>query len=64
MVPEDYQAWPDPERQRPEDLMPLIRPWPEAETRCWQVSDRVNASRTDDEDLILPVLDTDTSDVK
>jgi len=46
--PEDYGRWLDPEALRPEDLRPLLRPYPAREMTSHAVSTPVNSPAHDD----------------
>jgi len=49
---EDYAAWLAPEEQKPENLLPMLQPYPSEEMRAWPVSTAVNSPRNDAPELI------------
>ena len=48
LEPGDYDLWLDPQVSDPEQLEPLLRPYPAAEMTSHAVSSRVNSPRNDD----------------
>lgn len=55
LSPDDYDAWLDPETRDPEDLLPLLVPYPSESMRAHPVSTRVNAPANDDASCVEPV---------
>jgi len=55
--PEDYAAWLRPDEAQPQDLQPLLRPYPAEAMRGYPVSPRVNTPRVDDPACIAPYQD-------
>ncbi len=53
--PEHYQQWLDPGERAPEDLAPLLAPYPAAEMEAHPVSRTVNSPRNETADCIAPV---------
>lgn len=53
--PEDEAFWLDPEIRRPNDLLPLLVPYPDELMDAVPVSRRVNSPATDDPDLLTPL---------
>jgi putative SOS response-associated peptidase YedK len=53
--PRDYDKWLDPSAQTPENLKPLIRPYPAEEMNAYPVSTMVNKPENDIPDLVVPV---------
>ncbi len=51
----DYDAWLDPQAQRPETLQPLLRPYPAALMTAYPVGPLVNSPFNDTPDCIRPV---------
>jgi putative SOS response-associated peptidase YedK len=45
----------NPDRGEPEQLLPLLTPYPDADMKSYQVSTAVNKLTTDTEELIRPV---------
>jgi len=54
LAPEDYDRWLDPAIQKPEQLQPLLRPYPSDAMLALAVSTHVNSPRNDDPDCIAP----------
>ncbi len=54
LAPEDYDRWLDPAIQKPEQLAPLLRPYPADAMLALAVSTHVNSPRNDDPDCIVP----------
>ena len=54
LPPEVYAAWLQPGETRPQDLQPLLRPYPAEGLRGYPVSPRVNDARIDDPACIAP----------
>ena len=52
--PEDYEVWLSPGEMPPEELQPLLRPYPAEEMRGYPVSPRVNNPKVDDPACIAP----------
>lgn len=48
LPPEAWDRWLDPELSDPEELQPLLRPYPTERTHRRRVSQRVNSSRNND----------------
>ncbi len=56
ILPEEaYELWLDPNVQRPEQLLPLLRPAPDDMLIAYPVSPRVNNPASDDPSLIEPM---------
>jgi putative SOS response-associated peptidase YedK len=55
--PANYGQWLDPDMQKPESLMPLLRPFPAGHMIAYPVSRRVNSPRNDDQGCIEPADD-------
>ena len=55
VAPDEYTAWLDPTQQRPEQLLPLLQPYPSEAMTAYQVSPRVNSPAIDDPQCIEPV---------
>lgn len=51
----DYARWLDPERNAPDDLRPLLRPFPAEELRAVRVGTWVNDARHDDPRCLEPL---------
>jgi putative SOS response-associated peptidase YedK len=51
----DYQAWIDPGERRPEDLQPLLTPFPDELLTAYPVSRLVNSPQNDLPDCIRPL---------
>ncbi len=49
LAPEDYGPWLDPAVQKPEPILPLLRPYPSASMEAYPVSAGVNSPARDDE---------------
>jgi len=52
--PEDYAAWLRPDEAQPQDLQPLLRPYPAEAMRGYPVSPQVNNPQVDDPACIAP----------
>jgi putative SOS response-associated peptidase YedK len=52
---EDEDTWLNPDVVEPEQLIPLLTPYPAQEMISYPVSKRVNSWRNDSEDLIQPL---------
>jgi putative SOS response-associated peptidase YedK len=50
--PKDYDLWLDPEVNEPEQVAPLLKPYPENEMEMWPVGLQVNSPKHDGEGLI------------
>jgi len=50
----DEARWLDPELVKPEDLLPLLVPYPSESMECWQVSPYVNSHKNKGEECIRP----------
>ncbi len=57
LKPEDYPKWLDPAEKRPEDLAPLLVPYPAAEMEAFPVSRLVNSPENDLPDCIRPIAE-------
>ncbi len=53
--PRDYARWLDPNPQTPDQLKPLIKPFPAELMNAYPVSTMVNAPANDTPELVLPV---------
>jgi putative SOS response-associated peptidase YedK len=53
--PRDYAKWLDPSPQTPENLKPLIKPYPAEEMSAYPVSTMVNKPENDLPELVVPV---------
>jgi putative SOS response-associated peptidase YedK len=53
--PRDHAKWLDPSPQTPDDLKPLIKPYPAEEMSAYPVSTLVNKPENDRPDLVVPV---------
>ena len=51
----DEARWLDPERVKPEDLLPLLAPYPPGEMEFWEVSPYVNSYKNRGEECVKPV---------
>ena len=49
VAPEDYARWLDPAQQKPEPVLPLLRPYPSESMEAYAVSTHVNSPARDDE---------------
>lgn len=47
--------WLDPEPNRPEDILHLLKPYPSGCMECWEVSPYVNSYKNRGEECIRPV---------
>lgn len=52
--PRDYEKWLDPSPQTPDQLKPLIKPFPAEEMSAYPVSSRVNKPENDTPELVVP----------
>ncbi len=57
LKPEDYPKWLNPAEQRPEDLVPLLVPYPAVEMEAFPVSRLVNSPENDLPDCIRPIAE-------
>jgi putative SOS response-associated peptidase YedK len=55
LLPEDEAFWLDAEVRRPDDLLPLLAPYPDELMDAYPVSRRVNSPAADDSDLLAPL---------
>lgn len=55
---QDYDRWLDPSVQSTEQLVSLLRPYPESEMSAYPVSAKVNSARYDGPDCIAPLEET------
>jgi putative SOS response-associated peptidase YedK len=55
---EDEARWLDPEMQKPEDILHLLKPYPSGGMECWEVSPYVNSYKNLGEECIRPVEET------
>lgn len=53
--PRDYAKWLDPSPQTPENLKPLIKPYPSERMNAYPVSTLVNKPEVDTSELVVPV---------
>jgi putative SOS response-associated peptidase YedK len=53
----DYQKWLDPTERPPDQLLPLLRPYPSEQMVAHPVSRAVNSPRHDDPSNIEPLRD-------
>ncbi|HEY7782534.1 MAG TPA: SOS response-associated peptidase [Ktedonobacterales bacterium] len=53
--PEDEDDWLDPANTKPEEVLPLLRPYAPTDIALYKVSRDVNSPRNDREDLLLPL---------
>jgi putative SOS response-associated peptidase YedK len=54
LSPDDYDRWLDPAIQKPDQLQPLLRPYPSGEMLAYPVSTHVNNPRNEDAECIAP----------
>ncbi len=54
---ESYAQWLDPSEQRPQDLQPLLQPFPAAHMAAYPVSTLVNSPANDQPQLVEPLRD-------
>jgi putative SOS response-associated peptidase YedK len=52
---EDEETWLNPDITEPEQLLPLLKPYPAEEMEEWQVGDAARNPRNDYAELIKPV---------
>ena len=52
--PEDRDKWLDPDELEPDNLLPLLGPYPSDELDAWEVSKTVNSPSNDNPQLIQP----------
>lgn len=55
LSPESYATWLDTSIQEPEELMPLLAPYPSEQTEAYPVSTHVNKPAHDDPECVEPV---------
>jgi putative SOS response-associated peptidase YedK len=55
LQPQDYDVWLDPTLQATEQLLPLLRPYSDAEMQDYPVSTKVNSPQNDSPDCIQPL---------
>jgi len=55
LKPEHYQLWLDPEVQKPEQLQPLLSPYPAEEMVAFPVSSQVNNPANNAPELVKPI---------
>ena len=55
--PADYDRWLDPARQDPQDLLPLLAPFPADQMQLVPVSTLVNSPRNESPECIVPISD-------
>ena len=53
----DYDQWLDPARQDPQDLLPLLQPFPADRMQAIAVSTLVNSPRNESPQCIVPLAD-------
>jgi putative SOS response-associated peptidase YedK len=51
----DEARWLDPMLSKPEDLLPLLAPYPSERMECWEVSPYVNSYRNQGEECVRPL---------
>lgn len=54
LAPDDYDRWLDPAIQKPDQLQPLLRPYPSDAMLAYPVSTHVNSPRNEDAKCIAP----------
>ena len=54
-IPRDYAKWLDVSPQTPENLLPLIKPFPAENMSAYRVSTLVNKPANDRPELVVPV---------
>jgi putative SOS response-associated peptidase YedK len=59
--PVDEEEWLNPDVHRPDDLLPLLSPYPDAEMEAMPVSRRVNIPANDDADLLSALTAPETN---
>jgi putative SOS response-associated peptidase YedK len=52
---EDEQLWMNPDMVEPEQVLPLLKPYPAEKMRSWRVGDAARDYKNDNPDLIKPV---------
>jgi putative SOS response-associated peptidase YedK len=52
----DEARWLDPELGKPEDVLPLLVPYPPHAMECWEVSSYVNSYKNKGEECIRPLI--------
>jgi putative SOS response-associated peptidase YedK len=52
---EDEEAWLNPDLTEPENLLPLLKPYPAEHMETWRVGDGAKNPRNDTEELIKPL---------
>jgi putative SOS response-associated peptidase YedK len=55
--PEHYQRWLDPDERSPDELVPMLTPYPAAEMEAFPVSRLVNSPKNESPDCVMPVAD-------
>jgi putative SOS response-associated peptidase YedK len=55
LAPESYGTWLDTSIQEPEELMPLLGPYPSRQMEAYTVSTHVNKPANDDPECVEPV---------
>jgi putative SOS response-associated peptidase YedK len=55
MHPRDYDKWLDPSLQAPDNLLPLIKPYPAEQMNAYPVSTQVNKPENDNPELVVQV---------
>jgi len=60
VAPEEYERWLDPAVQKPEPIMPLLRPYPSEPLEAYAVSTQVNSPVRDDERCLERVENDET----
>ena len=55
LAPEDYGQWLDPAIERPQDVAPLLKPYPSEPMEAYPVSPLVNSPANDDPRCIEPL---------
>jgi putative SOS response-associated peptidase YedK len=53
--PRDYDKWLDPSHQTPENLLPLLKPYPAEQMNAYPVSTQVNKPENDNPELVVQV---------
>lgn len=57
LPPASYDAWLDPRTRDPQEVLPLLAPYPAEEMQAHPVSTHVNRPANDDESCVAPVAD-------
>jgi len=55
LKPEHYDLWLDPEVQQPEQLQPLLSPYPDEEMVAFPVSSKVNSPANNTPELVKAI---------